>query len=156
MSAAFRSVLNDAVSRCGWMGPPSSSAKDEVAVDVSLTGEGAFGQLNVPVLGQDAHRLLVQRDRPPGTGRLRRPERAAAAGRNELLLDRQAGAVEVEAAPMTGRLGTRCLVVSRKNRQAPSIFKRCGAEPTPSCLGGSKTRHLCGHASSAPRVQSTR
>jgi hypothetical protein len=61
----------------------------EIPVGVGITGEVAFEHLRVPVLAQRVYRLPIERDRPPGAGRLRRAEADAAAGGDQLLLHRE-------------------------------------------------------------------
>jgi hypothetical protein len=79
--------------------PAELVRKHEIAVGVGGAGERSLRELYLAMLTQNADRFLVERDRAPGTRRLRRSKRAAAAGGDELLFDVQAGAVEIEAPP---------------------------------------------------------
>lgn len=74
-------------------------SENEIPVDVRRSRERSLRKLDVAMLAKDAHRLLVERDRSPRAGRLRRAEADAAARRDELLLDTETLAVEVERAP---------------------------------------------------------
>jgi hypothetical protein len=70
----------------------------EVVVDVRRPGEPALEDLRSAMLAQRVDCLGVERDGAPAAAGLRRSEHTARR-RHELLLDRQAGAVEVERSP---------------------------------------------------------
>ena len=74
-------------------------AEDEVVVPVRRSGEGALGELHVTVDAQRLNRDGVERDCAAAPGRLRRAERDAATGRDQLLLDGEACALQVQRPP---------------------------------------------------------
>ena len=59
--------MSRAVSRWGWIAPPSASAKTRIVIGVGIGGEVTLEQLRLSVPPQGIYRLGIERDRAPAT-----------------------------------------------------------------------------------------